>query len=439
VKKGVVALLIILAIVVLVSPAIVGRMAEQSMSETLEWAARESGEVSVTTESFARGWFSSEGQHRVEMQDGDFLLAAESLLGPLAADELPVLVVDTKIDHGLIPVSSMSREKGSLAPGLGSAVSRLSIALPDGEVFEIPGTIYSEIGLVGELRSHYEVESGSFEEGGATATWGASNINIKTDPRTGEAAFDGNVGSLSFGGAADTLTLDQLTFEGQQQPTDLGLMVGDVAVEMAGLSVTEGGVYIGGIKSMSLNARSELDGDDFNALADLSSVLHEIPQFGEVALEVVFNVEGADAAALGRVQQGLERAGSGQNPMASFDVVEQDLQQLFAAGFTFNFERFDIKLPSGTVSSKFLFEFAEEDPATFDWTSLLLSTEASIDLSIPEPIVEMLAQIEPNFAMAIGAGYLVKRGEAYELEAQLKKGLLTVNGAPIPIPLGAMP
>ena len=50
----------------------------------------------------------------------------------------------------------------------------------------------------------------------------------------------------------------------------------------------------------------------------------------------------------------------------------------------------------------------------------------------------MLVQAEPNIAMAIGAGYLVKTGDAYELEAQLKKGLLTVNGAPIPIPLGAV-
>jgi len=93
----------------------------------------------------------------------------------------------------------------------------------------------------------------------------------------------------------------------------------------------------------------------------------------------------------------------------------------------------------GTPPGNQVFEFGEEDPATFDWTSLLLSTEASVDLSIPEAIVEILVQAEPNITMAIGGGYLVKRGDAYELEAQLKKGLLTVNGAPIPLPLGALP
>ena len=38
--------------------------------------------------------------------------------------------------------------------------------------------------------------------------------------------------------------------------------------------------------------------------------------------------------------------------------------------------------------------------------------------------------------MIVGGGYLLKRGDAYIMDAQLKKGLLTVNGAPIPIPLG---
>ena len=111
-KKGFVAVLVLLAVVVLISPAIVGRMAEKSMFENLDWAARESGEVSVTSESFARGWFSSEGQHRIELRDGELLVAAEALIGPTEADELPVLVIDTKLDHGLIPVSSMSRERG---------------------------------------------------------------------------------------------------------------------------------------------------------------------------------------------------------------------------------------------------------------------------------------------------------------------------------------
>jgi len=439
VKKGVVALLIILAVVVLVSPAIVGRIAEESMSENLDWAARESGEVTVTTQSFTRGWFSSEGQHRIELQDGDLLASAEALMGPTAAYGLPVLIVNTKLDHGLIPVSSMSRENGSLAPGLGSAISTMSIELADGEVIELPGTIFSEIGLGGELHSLYELESGSHKDGDTTAKWDATSININTDPRSGEADFDGSVGSFFFGDTTDMVTLGELTFAGQQRPTKYGVAVGDVALEMEGLVITSAGNESGGVSSMSANARTELDGDEINAEAFVSAVVQAVPQYGEIAFDVAFNLEGADAEALGRVQQALETVRAEQDPISMFGPVEQDLKRLFASGFTFNFEQLDVALPMGTVTSKMLFEFGEEDPATFDWTTLLLSTEASIDLSIPDAIVQMMLQAEPNMAMAIGAGYLVKRGDAYELEAQLKKGLLTVNGAPIPLPWVGVP
>jgi len=438
VKKGFVALLVILAIVVLISPAIVGRIAEESMHENLDWAARESGEVSVTTESFARGWFSSEGRHRIVAQGGDLLVVAQALLGPLDADALPVLVVDTKLDHGLIPVSSMSRKKGSLAPGLGSAISRMSVEFPDGRVVELPGTIYSEVGLAGELQSHYELESGSYDDGGTTAPWGATTIDLKMDPGSGTATYDARVGSLSFGDSSETVTLAGLALEKQRRPTKYGIAVGNVAFTMDELSIFLPGNEAGGVKSMSINAKSELDGDDIDAEAVVSAALSGVPQFGEVALDMAVTVGGADAGALGRAQQALESIGASQDPMAAFGPAEQDLKQLFASGFQLNLERLDIRLPLGTVSAKMLFTFAEEDPATFDWTTLLQSTEASIDLSIPDPIVQMMVQAEPNIAMAIGGGYLVKRGDVYALEAQLKKGLLTVNGAPIPIPLGAV-
>ena len=38
----------------------------------------------------------------------------------------------------------------------------------------------------------------------------------------------------------------------------------------------------------------------------------------------------------------------------------------------------------------------------------------------------------------LGGGFLQKRNDAYVMEAELKKGLLTINGAPMPVPLGGM-
>ena len=437
-KKGVVAVLVLLAVVVLVSPAIVGRMAERSMGENLNWAANESGEVKVTSEKFTRGWFSSEGQHRVELRDGELLTAVQTLSGPVDAGDLPVLVISTHIDHGLIPVTSMSRDKGSLAPGLGSAVSTMQVELPGGVAVDVPGTIYSKLSLGGDLHSNYVLDAGGHSEGGMTATWGPTNIDVTTDPVSGEAAFKGTVGPLSVVDDTQAVSLGALSFEGQQEPTAFGMAVGEVEFMLDDLAVVVDGNKVSGVNTMSVKANTDIDGDDINASATMNMALQDLPGLGEMSLDLVFDLSGADAAAMGRVQQTLERIGASQDPMAMYSAVEDDLKALFASGFEMNFEQLDIMLPQGTISSKMLFSFEEEDPATFDWSSLLLGTEASIDLSIPEPVVEMIVQVNPNAAMVIGGGYLVLRGDAYEMKAQLKKGLLTVNGAPIPIPLGAV-
>ena len=163
-KKGFVALLIALAVIVLVSPGIVGHFAERSMEENLDWAATENREVVVTSQGFERGWFSSAGQHRIELKDGELRSELLSLTGSTDDDDVPVLIIDTRLDHGIVPLASMSRDHGSLIPGLGNAVSTLHLEYADGASGDLPGKIYSNIGLTGNLRSNLVLEAGTFEQ-----------------------------------------------------------------------------------------------------------------------------------------------------------------------------------------------------------------------------------------------------------------------------------
>ena len=122
-KKSFVALLVALALIVMVSPGIVGRLAERSMEENLDWAAQESQELVVTSQGYDRGWFSSEGQHRVELKGGSLRDILQAYTRTENAGDIPALIIDTHLDHGLIPVASLSRDKGSLIgsgrPGIG--------------------------------------------------------------------------------------------------------------------------------------------------------------------------------------------------------------------------------------------------------------------------------------------------------------------------------
>jgi uncharacterized protein YdgA (DUF945 family) len=437
VKKSVVIVLVLLATVVLVSPAIVGRLAEHSMDENLNWAASESGAVKVTSEHYDRGWFSSEGQHRIELNEGDLLTAVQMVAGPLEANDLPVLVINTRLDHGLIPVASISREQGSLAPGLGNAVSTIQLELADGEIVDLPGTIFSKVSLGGELQSKYVLEAGSRSADGVEAGWGDTRVGVTTNPQTGKVSFDGEVDELFMMSDGDAVALNALQFEGEQRPTRFGIAVGHVEMSLGSLSVdTMMGPPVNQLEALFIDARSELDGDRVDADADMSMRFASLPQFEDVLVDIGFHLNDADALALGNIQRASQDAATAADPMALYASMEADLKRLFAAGFNFSFEKFDITVPQGKIVSKMNFSFSESDPASFDWSSLLLGTEASVELSVPVTLVETLGQENPQIAAAVGGGFIRKKGDAYELKALLKKGLLTVNGAPIPIPLG---
>ena len=90
----------------------------------------------------------------------------------------------------------------------------------------------------------------------------------------------------------------------------------------------------------------------------------------------------------------------------------------------------------GTLETRLNFVVQEDDAATFEWTSLLLATEVSADISVPEGLMDMAMQMNPQMGAAVGMGFLQKNGDVYEMKAEYAKGLLTVNGAPMPLPLG---
>lgn len=433
-KKGIVALLVVLALVVLVSPALIGRLAEQSVDENLNWAAAESGELVVTSTGFDRGWFSSEGQHRVEILDGQL----SAMLSVPDGDDLPVLIIDTRLDHGLVPFSSMSRERGSLAPGLGSAVSTLSLEMPDGETVELPGKIFSKVTLGGELQSRYELEAGSHEQNDTTASWSNSSIDVTTNPSTGEVDYMGKVGTLKIVDDRSGMTVEGMSFSGTHVPTSYGFAVGDLKLELDAISMESVAGAGGGVKGVSIDAVSSVDGGDVNGHAVLKIDSQTIPGFGEVSVVADVTLEGADAVALGALQKAVDAAGTSPDPNTLFATAEEDIKRLLAGGMELRFDQLDVSLPMGTVVTKFDFKVAEEDPDTFEWSSMLLGTEASANVTVPEALVDMAMQMNPQAGAVVGMGFLKKNGDVYEMEAEYKKGLLTINGAPMPIPLGSM-
>ncbi|MGB5165270.1 MAG: DUF945 family protein [Woeseiaceae bacterium] len=431
-KKGIVALLLALALVVIVSPGIIGKLAEKTVDENINWAADESQEVMVTSEKFDRGWFSSEGRHRVEFRSGGLKEAVQDMSGA----DAPILIIDTRLDHGLIPVSSMSREKGSLLPGLGKAVSTVSIELPDGSTHAVPGTIYSDVGLSGELKSNYVVESGSFENEGASAAWGAADVTLTTHPANGRVSVRGDVDSLELALPDREIALGSVSFDVEQQPTKYGFSTGRGNVQLASLRVVDADGMETGVVPLSANFTTGISGGRVDNRSEISFAGVNIPGVGEFGMDMNIEVEGLDPESLGALTRRIKslRSVDGDNEWI-YTQAEQELKRLLGAGGEMRLQQLDITLPQGTASITMEARIKERGKDDFEWTSLLLALEGSARIIIPDQLMQFALQMNPQAGAAIGMGYLQKKGDAYETRIEYKKGLLTINGAPTPIPL----
>ncbi len=433
-KKSVVALLIILAMVVLISPGIIGRLAEKSVDDNLNWAAAERDDIVVTSTGFDRGWFTSAGQHRVELHEGelrDMLFGASDMA---ATDPLPVLIIDTHLDHGLIPVSSLARDHGSLMPGLGSAVSTLSIEFADGSVVDLPGTIFSNVGLTGALESNFVLEPDGVDADGARLDWGKADFVITVSPANGDIGVSGQLGSFAIASGGETVIVDTLDVSVDHAATPFGFTVGSAKMMLKSFAVIDAAdtTTIGPI---FVDSDSAIDDGRLSADVTFRMENAPVPNFGAANIEIVTRLENVDAAALGELRRSLKAMSTANITDTAMNNIDGDLHRLLASGLELHFDQLDIELPLGQITSHISAVVSESDADDLTWASALLSLDASANISLPVRFVDMMTEAYPDMHAVIAMGFLRREGDYYTMDAAFEKGLLTVNGAPMPFPM----
>ncbi|HEX5788888.1 MAG TPA: DUF945 family protein [Woeseiaceae bacterium] len=433
-KKSIVALLVLLALVVLVSPGIVGHLAERSVNRQADWAVDENRELEITSEGFERGWFASAGQHRVTFAGTP---AGQALRGQLgfAPGEDPALIIDTELDHGLVPVASLKRESGSLTPGLGQAVSRLSYEAPDGTVTPLPGVVRTRIGLTGALSSHYTADEGAAD----ALRWGAADLKVDSDAASRRLAVDGTLASLTIGatsrdGGDGALALEGLAVAGDMTKTPYDFYIGDLELSIDTVTNTAGADPLR-FGPFRLTSESALEDEAVASRFAMNLRFDDLPDVGDVAWQLRGRLGGLDAAALGRLLDQLEELRDSTDAALVFAAVEGDLKALVAHGLSADIEQFDITLPQGTLAADLEVDVAESELADFVWTAPLLGSAAKANVAIPVPLFDYIVTRNPEARTLVALGFLVPEGDEYTLTAEYRQGLLTVNGAPMPIPI----
>lgn len=436
-KKGVVALVVVLVLVVLVSPTVIGRLAEQGLNQSLDWAAQEQGDLVVTANAFDRGWFTSSGQHRVELLPGELYDSILTALAPAAVTALPVVLIDTRLDHGLIPVASLSREHGSLLPALGSAVSTLSVETEDGSALPLPGTYYSRVGLSGALESRFLLEPEGTDTDSGRIDWGGAEFLISADPAAGTVAVIGTLDSIAVESDEETMIVGKVAVDLDLVDSGFGFMVGPVNLSVDSLALIgpEDTMTAG---PLNIESDSSVDAGRVDSALVFRVVNVPTPMGGNGGMDLVARIEKLDAALMGQLLARLEAARESDFDAVALAGLEQDALQLLASGLELHFDQLDIASPFGQISSQLSATVDRSGGGDYTWASVLMDLDASAEISLPAALVDLATQINPDMHAAIGMGFIRKQGEFYVMKAAFKQGLLTVNGAPMPIPLSGL-
>ena len=430
-KRWLVAALVLLALLVLIAPGIVGRMAEQNIADNIEWAEDETQGVTIQTEEYERGWFTSEGRHRVVFEGGQFAEASEAYRDSTGNESLPSLVIDTTLAHGPLP-------GGSLLPGIASTVSTFHIDPGNGELIEIPGQLTSDVGLDGSSSSRLLLESSSFDNEGMRFEWEGADLDITSNPASGAVTVDGEVNPVRLAADGTTIGLGQISITADQARSDYGFTIGTVDMKMGEITVQDeaSGFSIGG---MAVTADSQVDDARLNVSSGFAMTSMMIPGVGAVDFDMDVDLNSMDAAAIGAISTALQDAQSSADPEAAlagvYPAIESDLQTLFNRGFSVNFEKLDVTLPAGVVATSFEMDVPESDSGSFDWGSVILNSTASLNMRIPSDVYDFAAAMSPQAGSLLAMGILAQDGDDYVIEAEYAQGLFSVNGAPMPIPI----
>ena len=59
--------------------------------------------------------------------------------------------------------------------------------------------------------------------------------------------------------------------------------------------------------------------------------------------------------------------------------------------------------------------------------------DAELELDISEELLSYLLTLDPELNAVVGMGFLQPDGDKYRMSAEIADGLLTINGAPMPL------
>ena len=306
-KKWLVAVLVILALLVLIAPGIVGRLAEQNIEQKHRLGGKRQPGC-LDRDRAVRPWLVYVRRH-ASSRPGWWALRRSD--GRVPGDDRQRGAAFTYYSYRAR--SRTAARRPPCPPGLASTVSTFQIDPGNGQPIDIPGNLTSKLSLDGSSVSKLLLEADSHELDGATLEWEGVDLDITTDPGSGRITAGGEIKPWQIGTATSTADFSAMTVAVDQAASEYGIRVGSVSLEMGRVEIVDEGVPIS-VESISIQGESSIDGDRVNATSNFEFNTMTIPAVGEVSLNLDFALEGADAESARAISQAIEDAQASDDP-----------------------------------------------------------------------------------------------------------------------------
>lgn len=429
-KRTVLVLIILIALAALLGPGLIGKAAEKIIDQELNYAVGRSPRVELVSRDYERGWFSSTINTTLALNGEQYLQAARDFTGEDNVEQ-PVMIIDGSVKHGPFPAS--------LVPSLATSRTKVTLQAGDEHVFELPGEIRTKFGFGGGGSAHYLAEEmhESFEDGTLDAQWEGADVRVDFNAGLSKLYTTGELGAFVVQGSDGSFVGGPVKLQASQRKTEHGLWLGDGELHVDELSVSsplENLDYT--VKDLSLRTDASLAQDKVTYLVNMEAGEIKGGPLGDVSALLKMTLSDLDAPALGKL---MEATAGGAENMAG---LTGQVQALLAGGPELDLSELRIKTAEGELLLSLNLELPEAESAQQVSLSPALLTQlvGEASLRIPQGILKRLQTLSPQLSqsvqMLVAGGFLKSEGTLYVMDAAYNRGMLTVNGAPIPIPMG---
>lgn len=401
-RKLIFVIAILLIVAGLLGPVVTGRLIEgavagddnpleQSLPDWLE----------AVSHDYDRSWFSAGSQLRLVVTDPQRTAMLSNVLDPGQFGDQPAITVTSRVSHG--PLVDI------ITPALARIDSLLFTESSDGRIVQLPLAAQTTLGITGNLRTEWVLAEGGTltPRGGPPLTWAGASGHF-------EATASGKAESA----VVEVLRIEIGNADGMQRFDDLAV----------------GYVLTRDDTATSLTANFEFDMDA--AQSPLNRIAGSV------------GVDGLPSIVLRNIGPLLRDlvAGGASNLVAVADRHERLIRTALAeplpmrwrqvAGTEFGDIRidFDMSLPNEAALGS--------APGGANLVSgLVAATTINGRIEMPKAFADAMGATDPTLyeqlTMLRGTGILVpdETGEQLTMLVDYSDGALTVNGAPLPVPL----